>query len=286
MDFRISPVSYDSTVPIPKIIHFTLPDKTRIPEAIEANIEHIRSLNPDWNVCIYDDQDIKDFLRTQFKPIILKTYLRINPSYGAARADFFRYCLCYIYGGVYLDVKAHLKASLNEIIEASDSYILSHWIAENKEWGIYPELNQIKEGEYQQWHIIAAPNHPYLRTVILKVIKRIRSYTILKYGIGRLGVVKTTGPVAYTLAINSVRNQYPHRFLNVEECGLCYSIFSKSPIPGAHQSLFGKHYSKNYEPVIISKSLKQHVIEQYLKNCRRYRRYKQAFRARFNAQGS
>src|SRR5438067_2696757 len=87
---------------IPKVIHQTFPTKD-LPPRIQANVELIRSQNPDYEWNFYDDKKIVDFISSRYDQRILDLYLKINPNYGAARADLFRYLCIYQLGGVYLD---------------------------------------------------------------------------------------------------------------------------------------------------------------------------------------
>ena len=66
-------------------------------------------------------------------------------------------------------------------------------------WGLHPECGPY--GEYQQWHIIAAPQHAFLRATISAVMWNIDNYSIEHHGVGKPGVLRTTGPIAYTKAI-------------------------------------------------------------------------------------
>ncbi len=114
---------------------------------------------------------------------------------------------------------------------------------------LYPELSHISGGEFQQWHIISAPGNPMIRAVIQKVIHNIYSYTPEKFGVGKIGVLRTTGPIAYTLAIEPLLKSYPHRFVNIyKDFKFQYSIFKQSK----HENLLFKvHYSQQKEPIIL-----------------------------------
>lgn len=111
---------------IPKIIHQTFPDHA-LPAAIEDNVQKMRLANPGWEYRLYDDEDIPRFIGTEYGAAVLARYQRINPKYGAARADLFRYLLMYKVGGAYFDIKASLERPLDAVIRADDRYLLSCW---------------------------------------------------------------------------------------------------------------------------------------------------------------
>ena len=52
---------------------------------------------------LFCDADCREFIRNEYPPDVLMAYDRLIPT--AFKADLWRYCVLYIYGGVYLDVK-------------------------------------------------------------------------------------------------------------------------------------------------------------------------------------
>lgn len=156
-------------VTIPKIIHQTYKSRD-LPPQFQASIDQLKAANPGWDYRFYDDSDIAKFISTFYGPHILKYYERINPQYGPARADLFRYLLLYKYGGVYLDIKSTFTKPIDEVVQTDDQYLLAQWCNRKDEkhegFGMQSELNMTDGGEFQQWHIISAPGHPFLRAVI------------------------------------------------------------------------------------------------------------------------
>lgn len=243
---------------IPRIIHQTYRDKDSLPLAIQENIRRIASLNTNWECRLYDDSDIETFIQTHYGSGILQIYRKINPSYGAARADFFRYLLIYAQGGVYLDVKSAVTRPLDEVIRPDDCYILSKWDnlkgGKYYAWGMHPEVAALERGEYQQWHVIAAAGHPFLRAVIGRVIERIQHYNAAIDGVGFMGVLRTTGPICYTLAIEEIISQHPFRRVEIEQdMGIEYSIYDSTNADRSknHRNIFAKHYTELETPVIL-----------------------------------
>ena len=241
---------FPSRSEIPKKIHQTYPIKD-LPVALEQNVEYIRTLNPLWEYVLYDDEDIRKFVLVNYGSDIMSVIDRIDPSYGAAKADLFRYLLMYKEGGVYLDIKSTIDKPLDDILTIDDRYILSKWQKSSEEdgvvWGNHKDLPGVVDGEYQQWHIISAPGHPYLRAVIKEVLQNISEYKPWTHKVGRYGVLRTTGPIAYTRAITPIINCYPHRIIASDaDFGLRYTIFSDRD----HVGIFKKHYSNNHASIV------------------------------------
>jgi mannosyltransferase OCH1-like enzyme len=244
---------------IPRIIHQTYPTK-KLPSEIIENIRNLKRLNPNWEFRFYDDSDIEKYIKKEY-PYFFRNYRSINPKYGAARADLFRYLLIYKEGGCYLDIKSYFLKPLDNIL--NEMIILSHWDnvegGEYEGWGKHPEIKN-PNGEFQQCFIISPSGHPFLKAVIQNVILNIESYTYYKNGYGGLAVLRLTGPIAYTLAITRLLEQFDYQILENKEMGFIYSIYS--PISKkTHLELFKTHYTSCDEPIVFNfKSLFDYFV--------------------------
>lgn len=246
---------------IPKVIHQTYPCKTLLPIELQENIRNTSRLNENWDLRIYDDADIECIIFKYYGLEVLSIYQRINSSYGAARADFFRYLLMYAEGGVYLDIKSLVTRPLDDVVALDDCYVLSKWSMDHQVWGMHPELQSFGHREYQQWHIITVAGHPYLRSVIERVINNIQQYNIFNDGIGRIGVLRVTGPIAYTLGIEEVKSLYNFREVDIrQDFGIEYSIYETLAQNGDHKNIFGKHYTKLKTPLINPYEIKDYCL--------------------------
>ena len=239
---------------IPKLIHQTVKDKSSLPDIFKQNIDKLRQTNPGWKYRLYDDNDIITFVSDHYDSDMLKLYLTINASYGAAKADFFRYLLMLKFGGVYLDIKSTAVKRLDDVLLQTDTYVLSHWNNKKGElfegYGMLPGLPSA--GEYQQWHIIAEPDHPFLREVVSVVSSNIENYSPSRHGTGLMGVMRTTGPLAYTLAIQRVQNDCPFRLVNIEDLGFVYSIVASASDITAHETFLSTvHYRRLRAPIVF-----------------------------------
>jgi mannosyltransferase OCH1-like enzyme len=254
MDAQALCPDVESRTGIPRIIHQTYFTHD-FPASIKANVDRIRATNPTWEYRFYDDESIFLFIQEAYGQEILKRYLQINPRYGAARADLFRYLLLYKTGGVYLDIKSTTTSSLDSVLKSDDQFVLSHWRNRQGEryagWGMHPKLTLNERGEFQQWHIIAAPGHPFLKAVIMLALDRIDSYKTFKHGVGYFGVLHTTGPICYTQAILPLIRQYQCRILDGHEAlGLEYA--PKDGNEWTHRRTAARpHYSRLREPVVV-----------------------------------
>lgn len=87
---------------VPKILHQTWANLP-LPQYMEKNVALLRSQNEDFQYCFYSDEDCRCFIKDHFPADVSFAFDHLRP--GAFRADLFRYCVLYILGGVYLDIK-------------------------------------------------------------------------------------------------------------------------------------------------------------------------------------
>ena len=148
-----------------------------------------------------------------------------------------------------------------------NSFVLSQWRNNDGDcyqgWGRHPEFGV--ESEYQQWHIIATPRHPFLKSVISTVKTNIDRYDPIRDGVGRIGVLRLTGPIAYTIAIKSIKTLHKHRLVDIIDFGFKYSIFDDCSISDISHLYGNDHYSNLRRP-IVNLSIYRCLIY-YIENC-------------------
>jgi mannosyltransferase OCH1-like enzyme len=237
---------------IPKFIHQTFHAPPWRDE-IASNVQRLKERNPNWIHRFYDYDDRVKFIDHIYGKEVLRLYNSIDPFYGAARADLFRYLLLYKEGGIYFDMKSSARFPLDSVVRPDDLFLLSRWRREGvdhaRAWGSHHELKHLPFGEFQQWFIASAPGHPYLKRVIDYVLRNLTIYVNGIHGTGAYGVLRVTGPVTYTLAIDGIMNEHPHRVVDaITDLGFVYSVFGEGASE-AHRSLF-PHYTTLDLPIV------------------------------------
>ena len=251
--------------------------------AIRESWARMRENNQDWKIVVFSDSQQCQFLEQNLSPRVFDAYQAINPSYGAARADFFRYCVCYLLGGVYIDVKSHISVPLNTILREDDQCLIGQWDnrpgqAHANTWGKHEEIDHVMGGEFIQWLIAIRAKHPFLKAVIERVVRNIEADKLLSAGKaeGWKGVLTLTGPIAFTQAIAAVINEaglvvnnQHYRYFNFWENHCHYSIFEESfmvdvakpqgwtaleqgVMASLQRSYHQGHYSRNVDPIVLA----------------------------------
>jgi hypothetical protein len=238
---------------LPRLIHQTFPSGPLPPE-IRDNMEALKAMNPTWRHTLYDDAAIEDFIGKSYGERVLRSYRMIDPLYGAARADLFRYLLLYKVGGLYLDSKSSASRPLDSVLRPDDRYLIAQWPngipGDRLEFaGIHHDLRHVPRGEFQQWFVCAAPGHPFLKAVLENVLRNLDVYSPPLHGIGKFAVLRVTGPIAYTLAIAPLLDKHPHRRVESDrELGFQYTIYQGDM--ERHVSLFKSHYSNSTRSLV------------------------------------
>jgi mannosyltransferase OCH1-like enzyme len=231
---------------IPNIIHQTFINRSLPPE-IAKIILHNKKICPQCKFVFYDDEDCDNFIKNNFDTKVYSAYKKINDVYGAMKADFFRYCVLYKIGGIYLDIKSLIKFPLFKIIKKNDICVLDKLRNDKEPYRTYLPT-------YEQWLLIFAPNHPYLLEMINTMVHYIEiKYVpnLLNYNLDTKGkILHVTGPDAFTKAINQCikkDGKILHRSINYDR------YFELNVLGDNYKKMYGKynkkHYSQYNEPL-------------------------------------
>ena len=78
-------------------------------------------LNPTFTIECYNDQRCRAFLKAHFGPKFVHIFNSIPD--GPIRADFWRVCILYTYGGYYVDADINPQVSFDSFVEPNVSFI-------------------------------------------------------------------------------------------------------------------------------------------------------------------
>ena len=74
-----------------------------LPPLMRKNYERLVQDNNAFTFHLYDENECREFIKTHFRPDVLHAYDSLIPC--AYKADLWRYCVLFIKGGIYLDIK-------------------------------------------------------------------------------------------------------------------------------------------------------------------------------------
>jgi Glycosyltransferase sugar-binding region containing DXD motif len=104
---------------IPKKLSMTYHKIDKIPSKVYQNLETYAS---DYKYTIFDDEKGYDFINKYFTDNVAEKFTELI---GAHKADLLRYCIMYIDGGVYMDIKTELVEPLSKTLVAPVETFLS-----------------------------------------------------------------------------------------------------------------------------------------------------------------
>lgn len=142
---------------IPKIIHqIWIQGHEKIHQDLKIYYDNCKIINNNFQHILWDDTKIRDLLIKNFDQIFIKTYN--NYKIFAQKADFARYAILYIYGGIYLDMDMMCKKNLSLFL--NNGFFCTSYI--------FPDLFK----RYLNGIIGARKNHPVFMTIFENIFKR------------------------------------------------------------------------------------------------------------------
>ncbi len=151
--------TFDNNIKIPKVIYLSYKTKN-IPDYV---IEKWKEVYPDYEVKLYDNNDCIDFLNKEYGQEYVDIFNFIKD--GPIKADFWRVCILYKYGGIYSDIDVEPLVNINKIIYSDTTFITCLSLA-------YKLINP--------HFIVSEPNHKILKMCIdeyLEMFKNKKEYS-------------------------------------------------------------------------------------------------------------
>lgn len=162
-----------------------------LPINMYNNLQLLQKMNPEFDIYLYDDQDRINFIKNNFDKNVLDAYNSLIP--GAFRADLWRYCIIYKYGGVYIDIKFHTYVPILNLIKDSE------FTFANTNSGLCKDSYDGKE--IIIGFIISSPNNKIFKDTIDEIVTKTKNKD---YGQNRIDI---TGPCVLTRNINKIHGK-------------------------------------------------------------------------------
>lgn len=176
---------------VPLKIYLTWETK-QLPINMYNNIMLLQKMNPEFDIYLYDNQDRINFIKDNFNQNVLDAYNSLRP--GAYKADLWRYCIIYKYGGVYIDIKYHTYIPLIELIKDNE------FIFANVNSGFCKE-DSYNGLEIQSTFFISSPNNKIFINSINEIVLNCKNKDYRKSSLD------ITGPCVLTRHINNIHGK-------------------------------------------------------------------------------
>lgn len=167
---------------IPKKIFQTW-ENDKPPFKMSQAMESWKQKNPEWEYKLYTAEERVNFLKNNFNPSVLQAYHTLVP--GAFKADLWRYCILYMYGGVYVDSDMICETPLDtwinsDLVVVRDDPMAEKWLANG--------------------FIASLPGRKELKYAIDKIVEHTISKKEMFY-------LDYTGPALWGKSVNAVNNR-------------------------------------------------------------------------------
>ena len=168
--------SYNNIIPLK--IYQTWHTKA-LPPKMQLNVDSIKNSHPRFEYFLFDDDDCRNFIKDNFESDVLHAFDSLVP--GAYKADLWRYCILYINGGIYLDIKYSCINGFH-FIELTEK---EHFVFDINKYDIYNAL------------IAVVPKNIILFNCIRKIVENVKNKY---YG---NGILDPTGPALLASFLSS-----------------------------------------------------------------------------------
>lgn len=185
------PVGTNSSPRIPKIIHQTF-ESLVVPKPLAQCAQQWRNLNPDYTWWYWTARDRRNLIRDHFEPIVLQTYDTLYP--GAFKADLWRCCAVYQYGGVYADIKLFPLVPLASMLTPQTDLLLT---LDYRTYGFIERF-------WYNAFFACPPHHPLVKGVIDRIVENVSNRVQPN---GAFEILNISGPGAWRDVIRTATNQ-------------------------------------------------------------------------------
>lgn len=228
-------LSYNGKREKKEYIHKKIPMKIwqtwstkNLPTEMTKSVNTLKECNPDFEYNLYDDNDCEKFIYKHFGQDIQEVFNSLIP--GAYKADLWRYCVLYIYGGIYLDIKFVPVKKFNFINLVNDEHFCrdrdgDFWIKHC--FGIYNAI------------LITLPRNKLMLMAIKKILK---NYNTNNYDHGSLYI---SGP---GLLGNLYENIYSNQNLDLDNDNSEYISWNGVKILSYYSEYRNEQSINDYKP--------------------------------------
>lgn len=110
---------YESKIPLNI---FTCWHSKELPSIMSEKYQKLVKNHPCFNHFFYDENDCRNFIKNNFNNYVLEAYNKLIPC--AYKSDLWRYCVLYIYGGIYIDIKFECVNNFNLLALTENEYFV------------------------------------------------------------------------------------------------------------------------------------------------------------------
>ena len=164
---------------IPKIVHLSWKHKNILNSQsplILNGMKKLVDLNPDWQVTVYNDKEIDDYIKDALPR---SDYKLVENIHIVAKTDIWRLLKLHSEGGLYVDIDRLCNVSLSDLVDDKTMWVLPTY----------------KDSDFSHDFMMTAPNNPaFAKAIDLYFDRRRMGHTNIYF----------LGPQTYMNAVSMV----------------------------------------------------------------------------------
>jgi mannosyltransferase OCH1-like enzyme len=145
---------YSSIIPLHL---YTCWHTKNLPPLMQSNYNYLVESNPKITFHLYDENECRQFIQEHFDYDILDAYNKLIPC--SYKSDLWRFCVLYINGGIYMDIKYRCVNNF-KFIDLTEE---EHFVRDRPEKCIYTAL------------IVTLPKNEIMRKCIYQIVKNVNN---------------------------------------------------------------------------------------------------------------
>ena len=151
------------------LVCYTIWHNKNLPNFMEKNWKSLQKNNPEITFYLYDEADCRDFIQKNFDKEVVDAYDKLAPS--SYKSDLWRFCVLYVNGGIYLDIKYNCVNGFKLInICNKEHFCMDRINHKNEKW-----WNNNEQGIYTAV-ITCKSRNKILRQCINSIVENTESY--------------------------------------------------------------------------------------------------------------
>jgi alpha 1,6-mannosyltransferase len=158
-------------------------------------------LNPTYKYIHYNDSSADEFVRETMPDYIYETYISLPKA--VMKADYFRYIVLLVKGGIYTDMDTICLRPIDTWIKTSSinsTGLIIGIEADASLWDVW-QGDYARQIQFVQWTIAAAPGHPILHQIVKRIDRISRDFA--NKIVDEKQVLEWTGPALWTDVIEN-----------------------------------------------------------------------------------
>ena len=153
INFQLNP-TYNSIIPLHL---YTCWHTKNLPPLMRENYNFLVESNPKITFHLYDEEDCRTFIKHNFEPDVLDAYNSLIPC--SYKSDLWRFCVLYINGGIYMDIKFKCVNNFKFIALTEQE----HFVRDIQENCIYTAI------------IVTLPRNEIMRKCIYQIVSNVKN---------------------------------------------------------------------------------------------------------------